>query len=379
MNNQRVANNSKVKSDQENQQQNNNQKNTQNTKILINNNTYNSNSNSNNNNNNRSNLNTAVLPNNNEIINTSQNNKNKFNQINTNKQNTQNNSNEENKIIPRAPVSDYTYQDFIKILKAYLKELKELNITNSKLSQEDVLVINDLISEANQYIVNLIAGFILEAQDVLDLSEKIVSAFFLVFKNLLLIGNQNNSSVNETNSESVLNTNKLLTFPFVLKLSLLEVKFQFYVNYYIQEKGKIWNNSGNNNLLTNLIDECETVVYDIITIQEKLGLGTYSVACSKFYLSIVNFFKKSYQDCITLCKEAIEILESKSLKNEKAKLGNGNGISDSKYQSNLVGTGSSNIISTTDNLISHDEEFKDISKLVTITDFLAQVYELLKE
>lgn len=319
----------------------------------------------------------GALPSNNAIINSSQSTTIQFNQTNT-----QLVSKEDNKKIPKAPVSDYTYQDFIKILKAYLKELKELNITNSKLSREDVLVINDLISESNQYIVILMTGHISEAQDVLDLSEKIVSAFFLVFKNLLLLSNQNNMSINETNSDNMLNTNKLLSFPFVLKLSILEVKFQFYVNYYIQEKSKLGSNAGMNSSLASLIEECDTVVYDLITIQERLNLGTYSVACSKFYLSIVNFFKRSYQDCISLCKEAIELLENKNLNNEKAKIGNLSTNYTPNNQTNLantVNTGNSNVISTTDILISHEEELKDISKLITITDFLAQVYELLKE
>ena len=112
--------------------------------------------------------------------------------------------------LPKAPTSDNSFSDFIKILKSYLKELKDLNINNSKLSQEDILVISDLVNECNLYTLELMPNFPEETQEIIGMTEKIISSFFLVFKNLLLTNNS--SSIVDEQS----NSNKLISFPFLL-------------------------------------------------------------------------------------------------------------------------------------------------------------------
>lgn len=269
--------------------------------------------------------------------------------INSQKQITHNSISIE---IPKAPISDNSYSDFTKILKAYLKELKDLNTNNSILSQEDILVLNDLIGECNQYIVVLIENFPMESQEILELTEKIISSFFLVFKNIfknnnsVSVLNENNNSKNTLN-DSIVNTNKLISFPFVLKLSTLEVKYQLFINLYLKEKSKLICQKD----LTKLLDECDAVITDIVAIQEQLNMNDYYKACSKFYYAIIQFFKSSYYESISYCKEAIDLLENKN-------------------QSDFIDDDESNLF---------ELETRQICKLSTIHDFLAQIYEVLQE
>ena len=249
--------------------------------------------------------------------------------------------------LPKAPTSDNSFSDFVKILKSYLKELKDLNINNSKLSQEDILVISDLVNECNLYTLELMSNFPEETQEIIGMTEKIISSFFLVFKNLLLTNNS--SSIVDEQS----NSNKLISFPFLLKLSTLEVKFQYLVYSFTQIKGQI-NNAKSNSTgfdkeeisLNKILEECESIVIEIDNIQERLNLSKYYTACSKYYMAMIHFFNKNFNDSITNANEAIKMLEAKNNNNE---------------------------------MEDENLDMKKTMKLCCIQEFLAQVYETLKE
>ena len=90
-----------------------------------------------------------------------------------------------------------------------------MNITNSKLSNEDVLVFIDLISEANQFCIILIHNH--------ELTEKLISSFFFCFQELFITEN-----VNEKD------TKKLISIPYIMKLFTLDTKYQFLFQNYIE-------------------------------------------------------------------------------------------------------------------------------------------------
>lgn len=296
-------------------------------------------------------------------------------------------NNTDNIKIPKAPYSDYSFPDYIKVLKAYLKELKDLNITNSRLSQEDVLVLNDLISESNTYIAKLAdCGLLKEGFEILDTNEKLIASFFLVFKNIVINNNSNNSkilnNINKNisntnnannninnNNDNLLTTNQLVSLPFVMKLSTLERKFNLYLSTYFKEKSI----NPNSKDLLSLIDECEGLLNEMNTIQEKLNLSEYSFANSKFNFALLQFFRKNFLESIDLCKEAIEMLE---------KCMNVNNTSNNRTNTTSINMNSScknNHIFCYNDEIFVDSEINMFSKLSVIYDFIAQVYEVLKE
>lgn len=264
-----------------------------------------------------------------------------------------------NKIIPKAPFSNNTYNDFIKILKAYLKELKEMNLKNAKFSENDLLVIYDLILESQEYSLILIDEFFKEGNDIISFMEKIISVYFLVYKNFLVdnemnieyLGLLDSLNTNDINNVK-LNTDSLITFPFFLKYSCLEIKLQYYIEHIISIKTSGYfdhNNTSNQSsgnfttTINNLISSSESLLDEIITLQNKLKLEQFE--CNVvYYYSLISFIKSNYKECSNALEKNLEILEG-SLNKEI----------------NMVHT----------NSIQY--------KIIKTLDFLSMVYELQKE
>ncbi len=247
-----------------------------------------------------------------------------------------------NKLIPKAPFSNNTYNDFIKILKAYLKELKEMNLKNSKFGENDLLVIFDLILESQKYSLNLIDEFFKEGNEIINLMDKIISVFFLVYKNFL-VDNESNmeylgllESLNTNDNNNIkLNTDSLITFPFFLKYSCLEIKLQYFIEHIISLKtnGVLEHSSNINQIsgnlsvvLNNLISNSESLLDEIITLQNKLKLEQYE-SNVVYYYSLLSFMKCNFKECTNALEKNLELLEN-SLHNEN----NLNGINSLQYR-----------------------------------------------
>lgn len=221
-----------------------------------------------------------------------------------------------------SPVSNNTFQDFIKICKSYYKELKTVNLNNHKLSSDDLIVLNSLISETNEYATALARSkFLDESFELISLNEKIVNLFLVIFKNLLI------------DSNSSLSASKLISFPYSLKLYVLETKFLIYFS------------------ICSKVDEAEKILNESIQIIKNFDLNRHFLGNTLFYLASVKVLQGSVDEGEKLGEEALELIEtSEPSPNE-----------------------SSELVSV------EFPEYKKIRKLGSILEFLAEVYDLKKK
>jgi hypothetical protein len=167
--------------------------------------------------------------------------------------------------LPVTSISENSYRDFYKICKAYYQELKIANSNNTKLSKDDVIVLNDLIKEMNSYVSILIQNnFTEEGKKLNHLCIKMINELLKIFTN------PSEVYKNRTNENKM---NKLL-YPFTLKLAALEMKFQ--INFHF----------------VNNYEESEKTINEVIKVQNILQLQKYHIGCSTFYLAVVKFCKK---------------------------------------------------------------------------------------
>lgn len=159
--------------------------------------------------------------------------------------------------LPKSPTYSNTYKDFLKILKAYYKELKRYDINSCFLSKDDIFVINDLLTESFSYINNLIQiKYFAEVKPMIKYCEKIIDCLIKKF-------NYSNNG-KET---------KKITYLFALKLQILEIKFDMVFN------------------IEGLYEESEKIILEILSLQNILNMPTFNVACSYFYYALVKFCK----------------------------------------------------------------------------------------
>lgn len=162
--------------------------------------------------------------------------------------------------IPKSAQSDNSFKNFCKICRAYENELMHLSKNQSPcLSKDDVIVLDDLIKEITGYSSELTKqNYSQYAKLLIEIGLKIVDYLLKIFN---VINNQKN-------------LHDKLNFPLTLKLILLESYF-----------GIIFKNEKN-------YYQSEKVIKDIIEIQKDfLALPQFNIACSTFYLGVINFCK----------------------------------------------------------------------------------------
>ena len=217
-------------------------------------------------------------------------------------------TNKEVEKLPNAPVSDNTYDDFVKILKGYLKELKMVNLNNSKLNQDDLLVLDDLIKESSSYIIILSKNTnIKEYLDLIEYTNKIVNLLLIIFNNMFidenLLSNDNilktncvnqiKDSTNNINSKSVVN--KLLAYPFILKIILLESKlnafFETIINISILQ-----NTSFNDNYSYNdFVYKSKIATDEIYSICNNLNFHPCYISSAYYYVGCLELVFGNYE------------------------------------------------------------------------------------
>lgn len=217
-------------------------------------------------------------------------------------------TNKEVEKLPNAPVSDNTYDDFVKILKGYLKELKMVNLNNSKLNQDDLLVLDDLIKESSSYIIILSNNTnIKEYLDLIEYTNKIVNLLLIIFNNMFidenLLSNDNilktncvnqiKDSTNNINSKSVVN--KLLAYPFILKIILLESKlnafFETIINISILQ-----NTSFNDNYSYNdFVYKSKIATDEIYSICNNLNFHPCYISSAYYYVGCLELVFGNYE------------------------------------------------------------------------------------
>ena len=217
-------------------------------------------------------------------------------------------TNKEVEKLPNAPVSDNTYDDFVKILKGYLKELKMVNLNNSKLNQDDLLVLDDLIKESSSYIIILSKNTnIKEYLDLIEYTNKIVNLLLIIFNNMFidenLLSNDNilktncvnqiKDSTNNINSKSVVN--KLLAYPFILKIILLESKlnafFETIINISILQ-----NTSFNDNYSYNdFVYKSKIATDEIHSICNNLNFHPCYISSAYYYVGCLELVFGNYE------------------------------------------------------------------------------------
>jgi hypothetical protein len=184
-----------------------------------------------------------------------------------------------NGVPPRSTYSENSFKDFLKICKAYYKELKHFNkeATEDKereikhpqeLSKDDMIVLNDLIKEIILYSNLLLKNkFFEETKKMIKIGEKICD---------VLLKNLNNGKDGQINPQNISQNNihsLKIVYPLSLKLQILEIKFDLHFN------------SQNN------FEDAEKILLEIIKIQNILHLPKFNLGCSNFYLAMVKFCK----------------------------------------------------------------------------------------
>ena len=190
--------------------------------------------------------------------------------------------------IPKSSLSKNTYRDFNKICRAYYDELMHLSKSDSpSLSKNDILVLNDLIKEIVTYSNELIKlNFIQEAKKILDIGLVISDFLLKIFGEMFESQNTNKNNLVEK-----------LKFPLSLKLILLESNFNILYKY---EKDYI---------------NCEKNLSEIIEVQLYLQSPNENISSSKFYMGIIKFHLKKYDEALKYALEAKNLLENLRLEN----------------------------------------------------------------
>ena len=109
--------------------------------------------------------------------------------------------------VPRSTYSttSHSFKDFLKICKAYYKELKSLLAQEkAQLSQNDLFVLNDLMKELFSYTNVLIKSqsFFEEIKKLLKLSQKISDALLKIFNRGEIPEKDCNISIHDNKTES---------------------------------------------------------------------------------------------------------------------------------------------------------------------------------
>lgn len=193
---------------------------------------------------------------------------------------------EKNDKIPKSSKSQNTYKDFYKICRAYYDELMHISKSdNPSLSKKDIIILNDVIHEIEDYSKELLAKhYIQEAKKLLDIGLVISDFFLKIFGEMSEQGNimsNNNSKLSDK-----------LKYPLSLKLLLLKANFQVLINY---------ENDYNNG---------EKNLNEIIEIQLYLKSSSYYLASSKFHMAKIKYFFKNYDEAQNYALEAKNLFEN---------------------------------------------------------------------
>ena len=181
--------------------------------------------------------------------------------------------------IPKTSTNRYSFKDFIKIIDAYStvlsKIIKHCN-NNIRFSKNDVFIIKDLVIEISNYSKELsYNNFINESKYVIEIGTNITENFYTINSN------SNSNGIREID---------FLRNPLLLKLFILEAKFNLYFKYI-----KDYNIS-------------KKIILEIIEIQKILDLSKFNIGSSYFYLGLVNFFLKTYDESEEIIKNALKLL-----------------------------------------------------------------------
>jgi hypothetical protein len=196
-------------------------------------------------------------------------------------------TNQINNQIPRSSQSENSFKDFLKICKAYYKELKNLFSISTQdnliLSQDDFIVLNDLIKEVISYTNILVKNsFFDEIKKLIKMGEKICDMLLKILNrgdnlesslNYKQLPNQISNSEKDFNKNYIDSFSLKINYSLSMKLQILEIKFDYLFN------------SINN------YEEAEKVLLEIIKIQNILQLSKFNLACSNFYLAMIKFCK----------------------------------------------------------------------------------------
>ena len=176
---------------------------------------------------------------------------------------------EKNKI-PKTSISNNSYEDFKKICLSYSHILSKLYLDSNLsvrniFSKEDIFVINDIINEIITYSKELLNNdFINEAKEIIDIGNCIIDNYYCLCDKDL----------------------PLAIFKNTLRLKLYILEADFNLNFkYIKD----YINS-------------EKILKNIIGYQKYLQLSNFYIGSSFFYLGIIYFFTKRFEDAEKILK-----------------------------------------------------------------------------
>jgi len=153
--------------------------------------------------------------------------------------------------IANSPLSNYNFDQFLSLSKSYYKELKEIHTAKETLSDNDILILKDLIKETVIYTKILIKqNHLLEAKEIIEVYIK----FNEFISDLFHIDNSNNINY----------------APSLIQICIYELNFQinFILKYY---------------------KDAEHDLNCILRLQRGIKLPKFFLGCTYFYLATIQF------------------------------------------------------------------------------------------
>lgn len=211
--------------------------------------------------------------------------------MNKDKENMKKVMNDDDKI-PKSPSNNNTFKEFNEICQDYFVELVQISKSEKeKLSEIDILVINDLIHEIEEYSNILLRdNYIQPAKIIINIGLVITDFFLKIYGRMS--GLSKNYEVNDSKTD-------ILKYPLSLKLLLLKANFNILINY------------------ENDYHNGEKNLNEIIEIQKFLKSSNYHLASSKYHMAKIKYNNKNYDEAEKYAIEAKKLLENASDRNNK--------------------------------------------------------------
>ena len=185
------------------------------------------------------------------------------------------NNNKKDNIIPKSSISNNSYENFKTLINSYSNILSNLLKNNEKnfFCKNDIIIINDIINEIIYYSLLLLNNnnFIKESKDIIDIGTNITDNFYKIYIKFNI-------------------PKKFLKNPIQLQLLILQANFNLNFKYL-----KNYNYS-------------EEILLKIIEFQKMLQLSNFHVGSSYFYLGLIYFYMKKYEESEKIIKKSQRLL-----------------------------------------------------------------------
>ena len=186
-----------------------------------------------------------------------------------------------------SPYLNIDFLQYMKTMKCYINQLKSFtNIIEISFTEEDILVINDLLLESYDYIFILAKTYMIkEANHLFDLTEELTSIFQIIIKF--------NNAIKEKIPMNIISE-------YSKRLTLMYFESKLLLYFYKNESSK-----ENINIIP---IEIQNIFTESFRLCDDLNL-TFIKGALKFFFSGIYFIKNNLFQAETYSKEALKLCE----------------------------------------------------------------------